>query len=139
MYEPPRRSWFGRNWIWIVPVGILTPVICCASPFILIPTLVFGAIKSSDVYTEALAIAQGDDRAKSELGEPIKAGFWVNGNIQVNGAMGNANLAIPISGPKKSATLYVVATKTDGKWNYSKLEIQPEGGERIDLRSKPER
>jgi hypothetical protein len=62
----------------------------------------------------------------------------LSGNININGPSGNANLAIPLSGPKASATLYVVAEKRAGKWEYSTMEVAPEGqGERIDLLAKP--
>jgi Cytochrome oxidase complex assembly protein 1 len=37
------------------------------------------------------------------LGSPIKEGFFVSGNTNVNGASGEANLSIPISGPREKA------------------------------------
>jgi len=98
---------------------------------------VMGALKSSDVYTEALKRAQQNDEVKALLGEPIEAGFWVAGSIQVSNGSGNADITIPLSGPKGSATLHAVATKTAGVWQYSTLEVAPkDAGARIDLRPK---
>jgi len=139
MQREPKRTWWSRNWKWVVPVGCLTLVLVCGG----LPTLLFfvivGSIKSSDAYTEALAKAKANEEVKTLLGEPIEAGFWVNGSIEVSGPSGKADLAIPISGPKGSATLYVVATKTAGKWQYSKLEVAPkDSGARIDLLPKPD-
>ena len=139
MDQPPQRTWWSRNRKWVVPVGCLTPLLVCSGLTTLIVFLVFGAIKSSDVYTEALAKAKTHEEVNTLLGEPIEAGFWVSGSIEVSGPSGKADLAIPIAGPKGSATLYVVATKAAGRWQYSTLEVAPTaGGARIDLRSKPD-
>ena len=52
----------------------------------------------------------------------------------MNGGSGNADLTIPISGPKGKGTLYVVATKSAGEWTYSKLVVKIDStGETIDL------
>jgi hypothetical protein len=135
MDQPPQRSWWGRNWKWVVPVGCVTPLLVCGGGITLIVVLVFGAIKSSDVYTEAVARAKANPEVKSRLGEPVEAGFWASGKVEVSGPSGEADLTIPLSGPKGSATLRAVATKTGGKWEYSTLEVTPgDSGGRIDLR-----
>ena len=96
--------------------------------------VVFGAMKSSDAYKLAVARAKADPRVTAALGTPISEGMFLSGNTNVNGATGEANLAIPISGPKGKATIYAVATKSGGKWTYSKLTVQVDGGgDEIDL------
>jgi hypothetical protein len=40
---------------------------------------------------------------------------------------GKAELAIPLKGPKGTATVFVVASKSQGQWHYSKLIVQIEG------------
>jgi hypothetical protein len=56
----------------------------------------------------------------------------------VNGASGEANLSIPISGPKGKARIYLKAEKSLGRWNYSDLVVEIEKtGERIDLKKTP--
>lgn len=132
---PP--SWWGRNWKWVLPVGCLTPVLLCGGFIAAILAIVFGALKSSDAYTEALARAQKDRRVQAALGEPIEAGFFVSGNISLNNDRGHADLRIPISGPNGNATIYVVANKAAGKWTYTRLDVVPDGGERIDLLKQP--
>lgn len=135
MEQGPPRGWWERHWKWAVPVGCLTPVVVCCGGFTLVFALVFGAIKSSEVYTHALSRAQAHDEVKDLLGEPVEARFWVTGQLQVSGSSGEADLAIPLSGPRGSATLHVVATKSAGEWQYSTLAVVPEGGgRRIDLR-----
>ena len=91
-------------------------------------------MKSTDVYKEALARTKADPAVTEALGSPIKDGFLVSGNTNVNGASGESNLAIPISGPKGKGTIYVSATKSLGRWSYSGLVVEVNGThERIDL------
>ena len=55
-------------------------------------------------------------------------------NTNVNGGSGDADLSIPISGPKGKATIYAVAKKSAGEWSYSKLAVKIDSsGETIDL------
>jgi hypothetical protein len=120
---PPQSqgNWWTRNWKWFVPVGCLTMAILVAAFVGLIVVIVFSAMKSSDVYREALARAKAAPAVVEALGSPIKDGMFVSGSTNVNGASGEANLAIPISGPKGEGTLYLAATKSVGVWNYSSL------------------
>jgi len=139
MNQPPQPTWWNRNWKWAVPVGCITPLVCCGGFVGVILTIVFGAMKSSDVYKDSVSRATADVRVKDLLGEPIEPGLFVTGNINVNNNSGEADLSIPLSGPKGSATLHVVAEKTDGKWESSVLEVQPAtGGPAIDLLEEPE-
>jgi hypothetical protein len=56
------------------------------------------------------------------------------GNINISGSSGEADLAIPISGPEDKGTIYAVAEKSAGRWIYSILEVEIKTtGERIDL------
>ena len=94
---------------------------------------VFGMIKSSDAYAGALERARSHPQVIEALGTPIEEGLLTTGSINVSGPSGNADLAIPVSGPKAEGTLYVTATKEAGVWNYQVLQLHVRGGERIDL------
>ena len=99
--------------------------------------IVFSTLKSTDVYKEALARAKADPAVIEALGSPIRDGFLMSGNTNVNGASGESNLAIPISGPKGKGTIYVSANKSLGQWNYSGLVVEvAQTHERIDLLQK---
>jgi hypothetical protein len=99
-----------------------------------IALIVFRAVKSTDVYKDALARAQAHSSAIEALGSPIKEGFLVSGNTNVNSASGETNLSIPISGPKGKGTIYVAANKALGRWNYSGLIVEiAKTRQRIDL------
>src|SRR5207245_4241592 len=95
--------------------------------------VVLSAMKSSDAYKAALARAKADQRVIGKLGNPIHDGMFITGTASVSGASGKADLAIPISGPKGKATIYAVGTKSAGDWTFSKLAVQADGGETIDL------
>ena len=99
------------------------PLLVCGGGVVSIVLFVFGTLKSTDVYTQAVSRATASAEVKQLLGEPVTAGFWVGGNIQINPAGGHAELVIPISGPKGSAMIQAVATKSNDKWDFSKLEV----------------
>lgn len=102
--------------------------------------IVFSAMKSTEVYKEALARAKADPAVIEALGSPIKDGFLMSGNTNVNGASGESNLAIPISGPKGKATIFVSANKSLGQWIYSGLVVEVgKTHERINLLQKTTR
>ncbi|MBV9128516.1 MAG: hypothetical protein JO117_10575 [Verrucomicrobia bacterium] len=136
----PRRGWWSRNWLWFVPTGCVGLLLLLVAFVLMIVSVVFGAIKSSDAYKTALARAQADPRVIEALGTPILAGWAVTGSVNVNPAGGNADLNIPISGPKGAGAIDAHATKDNGAWNYSKLTVQIKNtGDVIDLRARERR
>ncbi len=131
---PPTRNWWSRNWKWLVPSGCLTILLLFAIFVFAIISFAFGIMKSSDVYKDTLVKVSADPAVIEALGSPIKDGLFFSGSTNVNGASGEANLAIPISGPKGKGTIYVVAEKSAGLWNYSILAVEiAKTKERIDL------
>src|SRR5712691_7139142 len=133
---PPqaRGNWWTRNWKWFVPTGCLTILALFACFIISIVLIVFGALKSTDVYKDAVAKAKANPAVIEALGWPIEEGMFVSGNTSATGASGESNLAIPISGPKGNGKIYVVATKVTGEWKPSTLVVEVEKTkERIDL------
>jgi hypothetical protein len=133
----PRRGWWARNWKWFVPTGCLSLIALFFAFIAVIVFAVFGAIKSSDAYKTAVGRAKADPRVSEAIGTPIKEGWYVSGNTEVSGGSGKTDMSIPISGPKGSATIYAVATKFAGDWQYSKLLVKVERtGEMIDLTDK---
>ena len=94
-----------------MPLGCFTAALLFVIFVGSILVIVFSAMKSTDVYKDALARARADPAVIEALGSPIKDGFLMSGNTNVNGAAGEANLAIPISGPKGKGTIYVSAKK----------------------------
>ena len=130
----PKGNWWTRNWKWFVPTGCLTIAVVFAVFILSILLIVFGALKSTDIYKDAVAKAKANQAVIEALGSPIQEGMFVSGNTSANGASGQSNLAIPISGPKGKGKIYVVATKVAGEWKSSVLVVEIEKTkERIDL------
>ena len=133
---PVRRSWWQRNWKWVIPVGVVGGVALLACFVGLIFLFVFSIFKGSDAYIEAVAQARSSPAVLRELGEPIHPGWWVSGSINVTGPSGSADFATSLLGPMSRGTLYVSAKKQAGRWKYKVLEVAVEGkNERIDLLS----
>lgn len=135
MHETP---WWLRNWKWIVGG--------CAAVLVVVAALFVGgialfattAMKSSGAYEEGLATAQGSKDVLEAMGEPVKPGFFVTGSVSMSGSSGNADLAIPLSGPRGKGTLYLKAEKKAGRWKMELLELEVFGrNDRIQLLSEP--
>lgn len=160
---PPRRGnpWSDAFWNWrwftIDPFNVLNRrrpsppgsrnwrfvAIGCFSVVVLGVLIVLGGVgfmsvvtgveRSSEPHKSAVARAKADHRVTAALGTPISEGSSFGKTTVVNGS-GEADLTIPISGPKGKGTIYVVATKSAGDWTYSKLLVKVDAtGETIDL------
>lgn len=132
--ERPQRSWWGRNWKWVVPLGCLTPLVLGGGCVALIVGLVFGMLRNSWAYLEGVELARHNKAVVEKLGEPIEPEWLVSGSIHINGPAGNAQLAIPLSGRVNSGTLFVVANKIADEWQFDRAEVEIKGEQaRIDL------
>jgi hypothetical protein len=130
----PATDWWGRNWKWFVPLNCAV-ALAAIGGFV---AAIFGFIKSSDAYTGALARARSAPAVADALGTPIKDAFFVSGNINVNGPSGVADLAIPVTGPKGGASIFVHASKRLGVWHFDNMIVQVDATQkRIDLSEYP--
>jgi hypothetical protein len=133
-----KPNWWNRNWKWFVPLGCFSIAVLFVVFVGAVMLIVFSAVKSTDVYKDALARAKVHPGVIEALGSPVTEGFLVSGNTNVNGASGEANLAIPIAGPKGNGTIYVASRKSVGQWNYSGLVVEiAKTHQRIDLLQSP--
>ncbi|HXU32753.1 MAG TPA: cytochrome c oxidase assembly factor Coa1 family protein [Thermoanaerobaculia bacterium] len=139
MYPVENKNWWGRNWKWFVPTGCMTLILlvggCVGSIFMVATT----AMKSSDVYKDALVKASADPAVVEALGTPLTTGFFTSGSINTSGPSGDAAFSIPLSGPKGKGTIQLEAKKSGGEWTYSTLVVEVKNPpQRIDLLAKPE-
>lgn len=127
-YVAPRpKTWFERNWGCLIPIGCLGALLVLGAFVAVIAGIASVAMRSSDVYEEAVAQASAHPTVVAALGPPIEGGFFVSGSIHVSGPGGDADLEIPLSGSIREAKLYAVATKSAGRWTFSTLEVEVEG------------
>ncbi|HVT02539.1 MAG TPA: cytochrome c oxidase assembly factor Coa1 family protein [Thermoanaerobaculia bacterium] len=134
MDQAMNTNWWSRNWKWFVPVGCLSSLLLIGAFIALIMSFAFGIMKSSEPYKVALSKAKANAAVVEALGTPIKEGYFTSGSVNVSGPSGSAELAIPISGPKGSGTIYLEARKSAGEWSFSKLAVKVDKTtRRIDL------
>ena len=129
MNEPKKRT---SPWVW-VGVGCTAAVVIGVAFVAFIVFVVVGAMRSSTPYKDAMQRAENDPRVIEALGSPIKPGLLISGSINTQNRNGDADISIPISGPKGKGTIQVVGTKDSGRWSYTKMTVTPEKGEPIDL------
>ena len=134
----PQKSWFGRNWIWAVPLGgCLTLIVL----FIFgIGATIFGVSKlltNSNPYKYAIEQAATDARVIEILGEPVETTGLMQGNISTTNNSGKANFTIPLKGPNGKGSVTTKGTKEDGIWTYEELYVLiKETNEKINLLDK---
>ncbi len=134
MQSAKKPGWWKLNWIWAVPTICVTLVVGGIGLIIGIFALVFGVLKSTEVYETALFEAQTNPAVIQQLGNQIVDGLMFTGNMEVNPTTGYADIVIPISGQRGSASLYLQAEKANGEWEYYTMEVViAETGESIDL------
>lgn len=113
--------------MWFVPTGCLGAIGLLVGFVFLMITLLFGAMKKSEVYRVALETAQTHGEVQAALGTPVEDGLIFSGNINVTPTSGDADFAIPIKGPQAKGTIFAVASKSAGKWTFSTLEVEVSG------------
>jgi Cytochrome oxidase complex assembly protein 1 len=120
---PRQKNWFDRNWRWLVPTLVVTAVGVLALFVGGILLFVSTMFTSSDPYKLAVHRAMESPAVQAKLGTPLHIGWLTSGNINLNGPTGEANLSIPISGPRGSGKIIVAAKKRANHWNYDALEV----------------
>ena len=128
-----QKSWFRRNWGWVVALGCLSPLLLAGGCVAALVFTVFSAIRATDVYEDAIVRAQNDPRVIAELGRPVKVGWWMTGNVSLDGDRGTADFSLPLNGSRNRAMLQVEARRDGGGWDYSVLRVQVRNGGVIDL------
>lgn len=141
MHAKTERSWWQRNLKWVVLAAVLAGLLLFAAFIAAILFVVVGATRSSEVYQTAVSRAQSHPDVIAWLGQPVEPGLFASGSIEVNNRSGEADMSIPISGPRGTASISVVATKRAGVWYYEILQVQGHSSDPppIDLRLPQER
>ncbi len=119
-----QKSWFGRNWIWALPVGGCLTVILII--IFGIGALFFGVskiLKDSTPVEYAIERAENNAEVKQILGHNIEIDGMFNGNLSLNNDDGTVDMSIPIKGEKEYGKLIIKGEKYDGEWTYEDLYI----------------
>ena len=126
----------SKNCLWLASLGCLGSLVVLGGGIVGIVFVAISFLRSNAATQGALERLQAHPQAVEALGEPITMGWQLSGNINISGPSGDADLSIPVSGPRGAGTLYVEAEKQAGEWEYQVLELAIDGSsERIDLLS----
>jgi hypothetical protein len=87
------------------------------------------SFRSSTAYAMALNRAQASPCVARTLGQPVEAKGFISGNMNTANDSGEADLEIPIHGPKAGGSLHVEAQKTTGGWAISSLTVEHSEGQ----------
>jgi Cytochrome oxidase complex assembly protein 1 len=124
----PQKSWFSKNWYWVVGVGCGLPALCCV--ILGGGTYLFAAsaAKSSGAYIGALAMLNENPEVKALVGSPVQPSMPSNTSVEnVNGSE-KVSMTFSVTGPKGEGSVELVANKSaTGAWNYSKLTLESKG------------
>lgn len=141
---PHRKSWFSRNWLWLIPLVVGVPILGCAGCFGGFAFMVMSWIRGSTPYTDALHMVRADAQVQQMIGSPVTAGWWALGSMETNNAFssnasGTADFYFPVSGPNGSGTVYVYATMQQAKWTMHQVTFTDDGsGNQLDLIALPQ-
>ena len=96
--------------------------------FIAIPLLLFSisSMLKGEAYKKSLEVISSNSEVIELVGSPIKAGYFVLGNIKVSGSNGKTSLEYSILGSKAEAEVYVLADKRMNQWNLSEVVVYNE-------------
>lgn len=138
MNAQAERTWWQRNWKWVLVAALLASLLLLAGLVFAILTFASGMLRSSEPYRLALDRARAHPAVAAALGTPIEPGWLPQGSIKIENRSGEADLGIAIRGPRGEGIIDVVASRRAGEWRYELMRVKA-GAESIDLRTPQER
>ncbi len=115
---------------WKIVTSVLTVSIVAIAIFaVSLFAFVEKSLRSSTAYAMAMDRAQASGCVAKTLGEPWAAKGSISGNLSTNNDGGDADLEIPIHGPKDSGSLHVEAKEISGTWTINSLRVEHGDGQ----------
>jgi len=105
---------------WVVIGVVATFALFFVSVFVLVESMFHG----SEVYAAALAKAQENPCVVQKLGSPMKPDWMTSGQINETNDEGDAELSIPLRGPRGSGSLELKAKRENKVWEIQSLILE---------------
>jgi hypothetical protein len=119
----------ARKWVFGGLIGLVTGIFGFG---LLTLEISYRMLKSAPVMAEAWQRISTDGRVREALGEPMRMGWAVSGELEDLPDQGTARMEFSMRGPKGVAGVKLRAEKSPtGTWRYLLLEVKPRGGEAI--------
>jgi hypothetical protein len=119
----------ARRWVVLGLVGVVSGVFGIG---LLTLHMSYAMLKKTEVMQEAVRKVIANRRVVEILGEPIRVGWSVTGEIEDLPDRGTARLDFSVLGSKGLAKVALRADKSPtGQWRYLLLEVKPVGSSSI--------
>jgi len=127
---PRQRGWWGRNWLWFVPVLLLAIVVIGGAVGY---WALFLRVYDLEVCSSAMRTIQADKQVREALGEPIQTVKWPSRTNAPSARVEERETDIQwhIEGSKGHAKAHVFARLMMGKWEPVTLEVKLDSGKTI--------
>lgn len=122
-----QKSWFSRNWGWVLGGGCLTIIIVMVLGIGGIVYKAIDSVKDSEPYNYALNLSKENESVIDFLGTPIETNGMGNTSYSYSGGTTTLDLTIPIKGPKDEGNIVVSAEKINDEWAYENLYVKIDG------------
>jgi len=127
MERQKHKSWFSRNWGWVVGGGCLSLIVIVVLAVGSFIYKVSSTVKESEPYTYAYTKAIENERVIGFLGTPIETNGMGSTSYKYANGSSTAELVIPIKGPKDEGSIVVNAEKINDEWAYNLLYVKIDG------------
>jgi len=127
MEEVRQKSWFSRNWGWVLGGGCLTLIVVVVALFAGLFFKITDTVKQSEPYAYAFEKTIENEKVMSFLGTPIETNGIGNSSFNYKNGLTKTELTIPIRGPKDEAIIVVEAETINDEWVYNVLYVKIDG------------
>lgn len=124
MPDSSPASWFHRNWLWVVPGTTLLLIVLLILMTSLTAVVRYEAVTSSELFQDALRIVQNHPLVTAALGSPIEAESGFEGGLFAENNRRQADLEIPIRGPKGRARLMLRGVHREERWVLEEFRVE---------------
>ncbi|SEB40010.1 Cytochrome oxidase complex assembly protein 1 [Tenacibaculum sp. MAR_2009_124] len=128
MNQRLERNWWKRNLKWLISFCIIffLLIFVVSTEFGKIGADIFKAYSDTELYEDALDKVKTDPKIFDLLGkiEPIDKMSILEGEVAYSNNSQTVHSTIRIIGSKGKAVMDIIAHKTNGVWNYSKVNIR---------------
>ncbi|NDJ33462.1 MAG: hypothetical protein GYB64_02240 [Chloroflexi bacterium] len=106
--------------------AILGTVLAFGMGFAIAFFVIFG-MRTSVPYEMAVQAATRDRAVNQALGEPVRPGWWVMGEIETSPNSGSASMTVPLTGANGRGRLNFSATKSPEGWALNSIVVRVNG------------